>query len=129
MKNTWTGVGGKTNFEEDIHTSCCREIHEETGLEVTGLTLKGVVKTILHNADSSWLLFVYTAKTENSNVKKCDEGTLSWVPIDDALSYNLIGFIRSLFPHIIDSTAFFEGTLVHNQQGDLITSNIAVQHK
>jgi len=33
MKNLWTGVGGKTSFDEDIRTSTIREIKEEATLD------------------------------------------------------------------------------------------------
>jgi 8-oxo-dGTP diphosphatase len=60
MKDLWTGVGGKTDFLEDIHRSCCMEVFEETGLTPSNVCLKGVLKTILEGGTSSWLLFVYT---------------------------------------------------------------------
>ncbi len=32
LKGLWTGVGGKTAFDEDVKGSCLREVKEETGL-------------------------------------------------------------------------------------------------
>ena len=53
MKGMLTGVGGKTNFEEDIHDSCVREIKEETGLIAKNLKLRAVIKTVLEGGNSS----------------------------------------------------------------------------
>lgn len=124
MKNLYAGVGGKTDFEEDIHQSCLREVYEETGLIPTNLCLKGVLKTLIQTEASSWILFVYTAECKESEPIECDEGVLEWVFLHDLSSRNLIGFIRKILPHIFNETSFFEGTIVHDLQGDVISENI-----
>jgi 8-oxo-dGTP pyrophosphatase MutT (NUDIX family) len=58
MKNMVTGVGGKTEFQEDIHLSCHREVFEETGIKPTNVCLKGVLKTIVDGG-------VYSSKLKN----------------------------------------------------------------
>lgn len=126
LKGLWTGVGGKTEFHEDIKASCLREIGEETGLEVRDLQLKGIVKTIVLGKDSSWILFVYSATALHTDVKACDEGTLRWVPKQQIQSCNLIGFIRPLFPHILSPDGFFEGTIVHDVQGNSVEERLSV---
>jgi 8-oxo-dGTP diphosphatase len=86
MKNMMTGVGGKTNFDEDIQASCIREIKEETGFDAKDLRLKGVVKTILSEQKSSWILFVYTCDNFSGKQIQCPEGKLIWV--DEADLFN-----------------------------------------
>jgi len=83
LKGLWTGVGGKTEFHEDIKASCLREVKEETGLEVESLQLKGVMKTVLKEGNSSWILFVYSATAPHGDLGTCDEGTLRWVPVHE----------------------------------------------
>jgi ADP-ribose pyrophosphatase YjhB (NUDIX family) len=39
MEELWTGVGGKTNYSEDITASCIREIREETSIEIQKVSL------------------------------------------------------------------------------------------
>jgi len=127
MKGMYTGVGGKTRFEEDLHSSCLREVKEETGLDVDNLTLKGVVKTILDGKDSSWILFVYTAQTTSTELCDCDEGTLTWVPHNDLDSYTLIGFIEAIFEHILDKQSFFEATIVHDMTGKVLDKRLTLK--
>jgi 8-oxo-dGTP diphosphatase len=121
MKGLWTGVGGKTDFSEDIHRSCHREVFEETGIEIPNLFLKGVLKTVMEDGMSSWILFVYTADCPETAVRYCNEGQLEWVPIQEMASKNLIGFIREIVPDIFEDQPVFEKTIVHDAQGHVLS--------
>lgn len=124
MKNLTTGIGGKTDFQEDIHLSCHREVYEETGLVPTNVQLKGILKTLVDGGTSSWILFIYTGECSEETVRDCDEGVLEWVPVQEINSRNIIGFIRRVLPHILDERCFFEGTIVHDLQGQVISDII-----
>jgi 8-oxo-dGTP diphosphatase len=136
MKNKVTGVGGKTNFEEDILSSCIREIKEETGFEAKNLRLNGIIKTIEESLDSSWILFIYTCCEFYGQQSECPEGKLFWIDRNDVQNQNLIGFIKELIPHILNGDSF-EGTIIHDMEGNVIskqlrvasTSNILKNHK
>ena len=128
MKNLSTGVGGKTEFQEDIRLSCHREVYEETGLTPINVRLKGVLKTVVEGGACSWILFAYTAEGSEETVRECDEGTLEWVSIKELNSRTIIGFIRKVLPYILDETSFFEGTIVHDLQGEVISDTIKVHH-
>jgi hypothetical protein len=90
------------------------------------MRLKGILKTILDGGSSSWLLFAYSAEKPESEVTECDEGELSWVPIEELYSHNLVDFIRKVLPHILDEHAFFEGTLIHDSFGDVLKEEMSV---
>lgn len=120
MQNMYTGVGGKTNFDEDINYSCVREVKEETGLSITNPSLKAVIKTILSGKDSSWILFVYTADQFTRKIQNCDEGQLEWVDINKIYEKNLIGFIKLILPHALKSNTILEGTIWHDLQGKVL---------
>ena len=124
MKNMYTGVGGKTNFNEDINNSCIREIKEETGLNAKNLKLKGVIKTILAGHDSSWILFIYLTTDFDGEQINCTEGELHWTNIDNIFEVGLIGFIRELMPFILDENAIIEGTIKHDLKGNVLAKNI-----
>lgn len=124
MKGKYTGVGGKTHFDEDIHRSCSREVKEETGYEVAKLELKAVVKTILDKHHTSWILFVYTCSEYSGEQIDCDEGQLIWVDLDKITEYPLIGFIKELIPHIFQKGAFIESLILHDQHGRVIDKDI-----
>ena len=124
MQGMCTGVGGKTDFCEDINDSCVREVEEETGLKIRTPKLRGVIKTILDGYDSSWILFVYTASDFDGNIINCDEGELCWVDIDNIYSQNLIGFIRRILPAILKDDGFLEGTIRHDLRGNVLEETL-----
>ena len=124
MKDMFTGVGGKTNFEEDINQSCLREIKEETGLDARNLKLKGVIKTILEGHDSTWILFVYTSTDFNGEQIDCSEGKLKWVSVNEIYHVNLIGFIKEIMPFILNKNSKIEGTIKHDLKGKVLEEKI-----
>ena len=124
MKDMFTGVGGKTKFDEDINMSCLREIKEETGLNAKNLKLKGIVKTILDGYDSSWILFVYTSDEFNGKQIDCPEGKLKWIKINEIYNLNLIGFIREIMPFILHENSLIEGTVEHDITGKVLSKKI-----
>lgn len=123
MKSMYTGVGGKTHFEEDIKGSCIREVKEETGYYANNLQLKGVVKTLLQGKNSSWILFVYTCSDFSGSEILCNEGELHWVKLNDVYKTNLIGFIREILPEVLSEDGFIETTLIHNENGEILDNN------
>ena len=124
MKDMFTGVGGKTKFDEDINTSCLREIKEETGLNAKNLKLKGIIKTILDGYSSSWILFIYTSEEFDGKQIDCPEGKLKWIKINDINNLNLIGFIREIMPFVLNEDSIIEGTVTHDTTGAVLSKRI-----
>ena len=124
MQNMLTGVGGKTRYEEDIYASCLREIKEETGLDARNLELKGVIKTILADNNTSWILFVYVTEDFSGELIDCPEGELKWIKRADLSEMNLIGFIREILPDVLNKAAIIEGTIKHDSKGNVIEKTI-----
>ena len=79
-KGKWIGVGGHLEENEAPEECVLREIKEETGLEVIGLRLRGIITFILPDWGNE-LTFLYTAKTDTAETLPCSEGTLAWIPI------------------------------------------------
>jgi|WetSurMetagenome_2_1015567.scaffolds.fasta_scaffold00406_6 ADP-ribose pyrophosphatase YjhB (NUDIX family) len=125
MKDKVTGVGGKTHFEEDIYTSCLREIKEETGLTARNLKLNGVIKTVSETLDSSWILFVYSTDDFSGEQQDCPEGRLFWYSLKELPCRNMIGFINEILPHVLRG-GLIEGTIVHDGEGKVLEKNIRV---
>jgi len=124
MQSMYTGVGGKTLPKESPFDSCIREAKEETGLDVSEVNLRGVVKTILDGSGSSWILSVYTAGGFSGKMIECDEGELEWVDINSINSYKLIGFIRKIMPYILNKNVIFDGVIIHDIKGNVIKDSI-----
>ncbi len=124
MKAMYTGVGGKTSFNEDINASCIREVKEETGLDVCNLQLKGIIKTILDGRNSSWILFIYLTTSFTGQQIPCPEGELKWVKLDEVYNHKLIGFIREIMPYILNENGITEGTIWHDRNGEVLSKSI-----
>jgi 8-oxo-dGTP diphosphatase len=124
MRGLLTGVGGKTDFAEDIQQSCMREIKEETGLDVKSIQLKGILKTLAEDGQSSWILFVYTCTDFTGRLKVCEEGNLQWFDITKLDSLPLIGFIKLILPEILTGNSILEGTITHDKYGNVVKSEL-----
>jgi len=81
----WIGVGGHC-FEDESPEACIlREVKEETGLALKGVTLRGELYFISDCAEGEHI-WVYTAEDFTGDVGPCDEGELHWVEDDRVLS-------------------------------------------
>lgn len=126
MQGQYTGVGGKIDLSEDALQGCRREVLEESGLIAEPLHLRGVIKTVLKDYDSSWILYVYTGIADKKEFHPCNEGELSWVPIENIKEFPLIGFIREIIDPILSQKSFFEGIIVHNIKGEVLDKKINI---
>jgi len=116
MKGKWTGVGGKTEFDEEPLESCIREVKEETGLEIQP-ELAGVLATINIKENSKWLLFMYVADDWKGKMKRSPEGSLEWVS-QERLHEKKLAFVGISFPYILDRErrSLITGKIVHDGQ-------------
>jgi NAD+ diphosphatase len=66
----WGLVAGHLKSEETAEEAAVREVHEETGLTVTGLT---ILRTFIRKAvgtDSDLLMIAFVAETKDTRIKK-----------------------------------------------------------
>jgi 8-oxo-dGTP pyrophosphatase MutT (NUDIX family) len=47
--NRWNGFGGKVDINETIHDAAIREMEEESGLKVSDIEFRGLIKFELGN--------------------------------------------------------------------------------
>jgi len=85
-KDKWVGVGG--HFEEGESPEECllREVKEESGLQLTGFRLRGII-TFSTDVYPTEYMFLYTADGYEGEITECDEGNLEWVKKKEV--YNL----------------------------------------
>ena len=84
----WIGIGGHLEENESPEECICREALEETGMNLTGLKLRGIITFILPDWGNE-LTFLYTAQTDTAVLKECSEGVLKWIPIEDVMDLPL----------------------------------------
>jgi 8-oxo-dGTP diphosphatase len=87
----YNGLGGKMEPGEDVATCMVRELHEEAGITVTAMSMRGTISWPGFGKDGQdWLGFIFlitgwTGKVHTAN----HEGTLVWVARDRLLSMEL----------------------------------------
>ncbi len=98
--NKYNGLGGHVERGEDVYTAALREIHEESGLEVTNVRLRGVV-TIDAGHSVGILLFIFLADAVTTEARPSEEGTLEWVPLSALATYDVVEDIRVVLPQAL----------------------------
>ena len=81
-KDKWIGIGGHLEEGESPEECLMRETREETGLELTDYSLRGVITFVTDSYPTEYM-FLYTAAGFSGTMISCDEGDLEWVPIKD----------------------------------------------
>jgi len=87
----YNGLGGKLEPDEDVVAGLKREIHEEAGIECQQIELCGTISWPgfgKHGED--WFGFIFKiTKFSGTPFAENPEGTLSWVPVEQLLNFDL----------------------------------------
>ena len=84
----YNGLGGKMLRGEDIAACMRREIHEEAGIDVTAMELRGTINwTNFGPKGEDWLGFIFLITAfAGTPFTHSEEGPLSWIPLSDIYS-------------------------------------------
>ncbi|MBR1609136.1 MAG: 8-oxo-dGTP diphosphatase [Kiritimatiellae bacterium] len=101
----YNGVGGHLERGEGVAECMKREIREETGLEVVSMRLRGTVCwSDFGPSKTEWLGFVFVVDSfRGEPFADNEEGTLSWVPVDEIGSLPMWKGDRLFLPLVFDS--------------------------
>ena len=81
QKRLHSGIKGSIGTLEDMNAAAIRSIREASGLEVKEATLRGVVKTIQTETETSVIYFVYESARYSGELENKLPGRLKWVDI------------------------------------------------
>ena len=102
--NQYNGVGGHVERHEDVLSSLCREVREETGLEIEQPALRAVIIAD-EGSGPGVLIFVYMASSASRTVRPSAEGELVWAPRARLMEYDLVPDLRDLLPRLFAGPA------------------------
>ncbi|MGH2593027.1 MAG: NUDIX hydrolase [Anaerolineae bacterium] len=100
--NTYNGIGGHVERDEDILASVVREVQEETGLTVKDMSLRGVINVDAGDAVGI-IVFVFSAEYVTGEPISSAEGRLEWVRRDQLASRSLVEDLPAMIPRILDA--------------------------
>jgi 8-oxo-dGTP diphosphatase len=116
----YNGLGGKLESHEDVVSGMCREVHEEAGIDVTDLTLRGTINwTGFGKNGEDWMGFIFRIDGwQGTPLTHNNEGTLEWVLLDRLPELNLWPGDRYFLPLVFSSDPRqFHATMpYHNEQ-------------
>ncbi len=118
----YNGLGGHLEPNESPAAAARREIHEESGLTVHDLRLRGVI-TIQAGEPVGIGLYVYSAAAATRDVIESTEGQLEWVPAAAITSRELVEDLVTLIPRVLamsDSDAPFSARYSYDADGRLV---------
>lgn len=116
----WIGIGGHLEENEAPEECVRREAMEETGLQLTGLRLRGVITFILP-AWGNELSFLYTAEASGDPRPDCPEGELKWIPLKSIPDLPLWEGDRVFLPLLQTRQAPFDLKLVYDREDNLLS--------
>ena len=114
----WIGIGGHLEENESPEECIRREAREEAGVELSDLRLRGIITFILPDWGNE-LTFLYTAKTDITELPDCGEGVLEWVPIENVMSLPLWEGDKVFLPLLLSRQEPFSLKLVYEPGGAL----------
>jgi len=126
LKRKHSGIKGSIGLLEDMNDAAIRSIREASGLEVLDAVLRGVIKTIQQETQTSVIYFVFESDKFYGDLENKLPGRIKWVDILNIFNLEMEGLVHELMPTLLDGESFFEGTVYLNNQEEVISSDIRI---
>ena len=85
-KGNWDGLifpGGHVERGESFASAAKREAEEETGLQITNVTFRGIVHWAHRNGKERYFAVLFTAEGEGELLPQSPEGRNFWMPLQE----------------------------------------------
>lgn len=126
LKRKHSGIKGSAGLLEDMNQAAIRSIRDASGLEVSEVVLRGVVKTIQAENQTAIIYFVYESSRFSGELENKISGRLKWVDILNIFNLPMESLVQELMPNLLDGESFFEGTIQLNNLEEVISSDIRI---
>lgn len=118
----WLGVGGKFEQDESPEECMLREVKEETGLELSEYTFRGIVTFVSETWETEYMN-IFTAKYPGGRLAECNEGELMWIPKNRLMELQLWEGDRIFLKHLTEHENFFSLKLEYDKDERLINDS------
>jgi 8-oxo-dGTP diphosphatase len=122
----YNGVGGHIEPGEDVFTSACRELSEETGLASPNISLCGIL-TIDTGKNPGVCVFIFTGDSYEGEPHRTSEGNPEWIKFSEIGNISIVSDLPVLLPKIIDfkpGSQIFYAHSVYDENENLIVKII-----
>lgn len=110
-KGKYIGIGGHIEKDESKEAALLREVKEETGLTLLSYQYRG--KILFQSDDLVEIMHLYTSDTFIGELIDCNEGTLSWINVDDLLNLPHWEGDEYFLKKLIKNDSYFEMSLIY----------------
>jgi ADP-ribose pyrophosphatase YjhB (NUDIX family) len=126
LKRKHSGIKGSIGILEDINEAAIRNIQEASGLNVSEVVLRGLVKTIQDESQTATIYFVYESAKFSGELENKLSGRLKWVDILDIFNLQMESLVQEIMSNLLDGESFFEGTIHLSSEDEVISSDIRI---
>lgn len=126
LKRKHSGIKGNVGLLEDTNQAALRNIEESSGLNVSEIVLRGVVKTIDTENQLSAIYFIYETSKFSGELESKISGRLKWVDILNIFNLPMESLVQEIMPNLLDGESFFEGTIRLNSYDEVLNSEIRI---
>ena len=101
-KGLWVAPGGKLEPDESPTECAVREMKEETGLEIEGPVLRGIMTEVSPRPDYQWITFIFAAERWSGTLAPAAGiGEFKWVRTPEVFSLEIPPTDRIFFARVI----------------------------
>jgi hypothetical protein len=126
LKRKHSGIKGNIEPTEDINSAAIRSILEAASLEIEEMVLRGIVKTVHRESQTSAIYFIYESALFSGELEKKIPGQLKWVDILNVFNLQMESVVLEIMPSLLDGESFFEGMILLNDQDEVLESDIRI---
>ncbi|HBL74727.1 MAG: hypothetical protein A2W90_24105 [Bacteroidetes bacterium GWF2_42_66] len=124
-----SGVDSDCLFAEDTAASCKTNLLQKAGIQIAGLKLRGILKTIDPAEGEPTIYFVYEAGFVHGNLQQNAEGRLKWVEVLNMFNLKYIPFVKEIIAHLLDGESFFEAFFELSESGEIVRQQIHPEYE
>ena len=101
-KGLWVAPGGKLEPDESPTDCAVREMKEETGLEIEGPVLRGIMTEVSPRPDYQWITFIFAAERWSGTLAPAAGiGEFKWVRASEVFALEIPPTDRIFFARVI----------------------------